>query len=205
MLLGEVLHQAGRHIRLTGTQGLLDRLVQAPLSAEPATGTQVQTRQRLRQLAGRIGTQQIGEQVVVTEPVALLVQRHQKHLMRLQVLEHGGTVMAIAHRIAQFGTEAIEAGGVIEKGLQLGRLALDHLFQQVIADHALGAVQTTLAFGGGEQPQAQASGPALAALQQVVQRLARQLGPLLGKQFTGLVEGQAQILLLQLQQLPRQA
>ena len=73
LLLGQALHQVGGDIEVTGAQGLLHRFVQQALAFEPAAGTQLQVGQRL---AGLAAAQQVGEQMVIAEPVAMLVQRH---------------------------------------------------------------------------------------------------------------------------------
>ncbi|MCY1539546.1 hypothetical protein D9M68_751370 [compost metagenome] len=62
-----------------------------------------------------------------------------------------------------------------------------------------------LGLGGRQQPQTQPGHPPFAALQQIGQCLRRQTGPLADQQLAGFFRSQAQILLLQLQQLPRQA
>ena len=82
---------------MAGPQGLLHRFVKQPLSLKPTAGTQVQTRLRFIGLAA---AQQVGEQVMVSIPVAMLVQRHQKHLVRLQVTKDGRAVVALTQGIA---------------------------------------------------------------------------------------------------------
>ncbi|MNJ63144.1 hypothetical protein D3C77_590220 [compost metagenome] len=77
---------------------------------EPATGAQVQARQRQ---AGLAGAQQVGEQVMITEPAPVLVQRHQEHLVCLQVSKDLGTVMAFAQGVTELGAKALLAGGVV--------------------------------------------------------------------------------------------
>ncbi|MNG35372.1 hypothetical protein D3C84_1220890 [compost metagenome] len=68
--------------------------------------------------------------------------------------------MALAHGIAEFGTETLEARGLKEERLHLRRLALDDLFQQVFPDQAFVAPGALLHAAAakrvltGEQPQA---------------------------------------------------
>ncbi|MCY1528950.1 hypothetical protein D9M68_640730 [compost metagenome] len=98
--------------------------------------------------------------MVIAEPVALLVQGHQEHLVGLQVAEDGGAVVALAHGVAELGAEALESGGFIEERLDVGPLPLDHFLQQVFTYQALAAMGGLLGFPtgqrvlAGQQPQA---------------------------------------------------
>ncbi|MNG05735.1 hypothetical protein D3C84_889450 [compost metagenome] len=134
----------------------------------------MQARQRQ---AGLAGAQQVGKQVVITEPAPVFVQRYQEHLVGLQVTEDLGAVMAFTQGVAEFCAKALLAGGVVEKALHFGRQYLDDFFEQVIANQPFAAMQRLRqgAVGarlvGGQQPEAQTGDPAIAALDQVVQRL----------------------------------
>ncbi|MNN18460.1 hypothetical protein D3C81_1316680 [compost metagenome] len=123
---------------MAGTQRLFNRLVQQTLGLEPATGTQIQTRQRF---AGLAATQQVGEQVMVTKPVAVFVQGHQKHLMSLQKAQDVGAVLAVTQGIAERRAEALLARRVEEKSLYVRRQDFDDFFQQVVAYQPFAAVQ----------------------------------------------------------------
>ena len=59
--------------------------------------------------------------MVVAEPVPMLVQRHQEHLMRLQEAQDGGTVVAATQRIAKWSAESLLAGGFVQEGLHVCR------------------------------------------------------------------------------------
>jgi hypothetical protein len=80
---GQALHQVRRHIEVPGTQCLLHRLIQQPW---PRTSGRHADAARQR-LAGLPAAQQVGEQVVIAEPAPMLVERHQEHLMGLQVAQ----------------------------------------------------------------------------------------------------------------------
>ncbi|MNP03362.1 hypothetical protein D3C76_952450 [compost metagenome] len=118
LLLGQTLHQVGGNIEVAGTQSLLHRLVQQVLSFKPAAGPQMQSDLRFARLSA---TQQVGEQMVIAEPVPMLVQRHKEHLMRLQEAQDGGTVVAATHRIAKRSAETLLAGGFVQEGLHVRR------------------------------------------------------------------------------------
>lgn len=171
LLLRQALYQVRRHIEMAGPQGLLHRFVQQALPFEPAAGTQVQSRLGA---TGLPAAQQVGKQMVIAEPQPMLIQRHQEHLVGLQVAQDLGTVVPLAQGIAQFGAETLLAGGVVEKRLHRRRQDLDHLFEQIIANQSLAAMQclgqgvVIAGFAGRQLPEAQPSHPAVAALDQVV-------------------------------------
>ena len=100
LLFGQVLHQIRRYIQVPGPQRLLHRLVDQALGVKPATGAQVQTGRRQGGAFLAAGAQQVGEQVVVAVPMALLVQRHQEHLMSLQIAQDFCAVMGLADGVA---------------------------------------------------------------------------------------------------------
>ncbi len=206
LLFREVLHQVGGYVQMPGTQRLLDSLIEQSLAVEPATGAQMQARQRQ---AGRPATQQVGKQVVVTEPTTALVQRHQKHLMRLQKTQNVGAVMALAQGIAEFTAEPLLTGRIVEERLDLTGQAVDHLFKQVITNQPLPAMQglgqgvVGTGFAGCQQPESQAGDPAVAALDQVVQGLTTQGCRVLYEHRMGFIRRQAQVLFVELTQLAR--
>ncbi|MNX83745.1 hypothetical protein D3C86_1155200 [compost metagenome] len=160
LLFGEVLHQVRRDVQVTGAQGLLHGLIEQSLGIEPAAGTQVQAGGRHHRLGSRARAQQIGKQVMVTIPVAVLVQRHQEHLVGEQEAQDFAAVMGVANGIAQFAAKTLLGRRVVEERLDLGGQAIDDLFEQVIADQPFPAVQRLRqrAIGarlrGGQQPEA---------------------------------------------------
>ncbi|CRQ88701.1 hypothetical protein PAERUG_E16_London_17_VIM_2_04_14_03229 [Pseudomonas aeruginosa] len=209
LLFRQVLHQARRHVRLAGAQRLLHRLVEQAMAAEPAAGAQVQGAGGRTEVGQGTRQQQVGEQVVVAEPLAVFVQRHEEDLVLLQVVEDRRAVAGLAHGIAELGAEALEARGLGEERLDLGRLPLDHLLQQVVADQFVGAVypgaDLLLWIAARQQPEAQPGDPAFAALEQRVQRVLVEFEAAGGHQRPALLGGQAQVLFAEFEQLPRQA
>ena len=94
--------------------------------------------------------------------------------------------------------------------MYLRRQAVDDFFEQVIANQPFATVQAlrqgalTAGFGGRQQPEAQAGDPALATTDQVFQRLTAQCIAVSIQHRQGFVMGQAQVLLMQFQQVSRQ-
>ena len=118
--------------------------------------------------------------MVITVPMALLVQRHQEYLVGLQVAQDFAAVVGFAHGVAQFAAKALLGRGVVEKRLDFGWQAVDDFFEQVIADQPFPAVQAlgqgafAAGFGGRQQPETQAGHPAFTASDQVIQGFAAQ-------------------------------
>ncbi|MNL11434.1 hypothetical protein D3C87_1322700 [compost metagenome] len=145
---------------------------------------------------------------MVAIPVAMFVQRHQEHLVGSQKAQDLGTVMGITNSVAQLAAKTFLGRGVIKECLHLGGQAIDHLFQQIIADQPFPAVkrlgQCTLrsGFGRRQQPETQTGYPAFTALDQVLQRFTAQGTTVPIEQAQGFIVGQAQVLFMQLKQLP---
>ena len=138
----------------------------------------------------------------------MLVKRYQEHLVCLQEAQDRGAVVAPPQRIAQRGAEALLAGGFIEEGLHVGRQHVDDLFEQIVADQALAPVQGLWqallvgALADRQLPEAQPCHPPVAALDQVVQRLASQAVGLATDHRQRFFGGQPQLLFVELHQLP---
>ena len=138
----------------------------------------------------------------------MLVQRHQEHLMRLQEAQDRGTVVAAPQRIAKRGAETLLAGGFVQEGLHVHGQHVDDFFEQVVADQALAAMQRlgqgllVSAVAGRQLPEAQPGHPAVAALNKVVQGLTAQARGLAANHCQRLIRGEAQVLLVELDQLP---
>lgn len=82
------------------------------------------------QQRGRIGMpgqpplEELGEQMVVAEPFALVVQGDDEQLLVLQAHEHVQAVATPGQRIAQFRIELVEHRGLVENSCRsAGRLA----------------------------------------------------------------------------------
>jgi len=118
--------------------------------------------------------------MMITVPVALLVQGHQEHLVRLQITQDFGAVMSFAHGVTQFAAETVLGRSIEQERLHFGWQAIDHLLQQVVADQPFSTVQAlrqcvfVAGFGSRQQPETQTGYPAFAAADQVVEGLTTQ-------------------------------
>ena len=128
--------------------------------------------------------------------------------MGLQVTQDLGAVMGFAHGIAQLAAKTVLGRRVEQERLHFRWQAVDHFLQQVVADQPFPTVQAlrqgalVAGFGSRQQPKAQAGHPALAAANQAVEGFTTQGTAVAIQQRLGFGMGQAQVLLVQLQQMP---
>ncbi len=76
---------------------------------------------------------------MVAVPAPLVVQGHQEQVSLFQLGQDRLAVVDPDHGIAQGSGQALEDGGLEQEGLEVGRLLLEHLFDQVIEDEAMAA------------------------------------------------------------------
>ncbi|MDT4820486.1 hypothetical protein FQZ97_536290 [compost metagenome] len=139
--------------------------------------------------------------MVVTEPLALLVQGNDEELLALQAHQHVQAIAAAGQGVAQVGAEFVQHRGLFEELLQGRRQAVEHVLGQVVGNVALGAAQAGeegRAVGMPRQGQAgqmQGGDPALGAGVQLPDLVARQRQLAdLAEVGRGFVQGQAQVL-----------
>ena len=135
-------------------------------------------------MPGQPPLEELGEQMVVAEPFALVVQGDDEQLLVLQAHEHVQAVATPGQRIAQFRIELIEHRGLVEEQLQVGGQAGQHVFRQVVGDVPFGPgepAEETFPVGiatEGQGRQVQRRDPAFGALEQQLQLALAQLQPL---------------------------
>ena len=89
-------------------------------------------------LAAQVRLQDVGEQVVVPVPVALVVQRHQEEVRALQPLEHRPAAAPLEDGVAQVAAEHVEDRCPFQEVADLVGLAGEHLVGEVVHDVAIG-------------------------------------------------------------------
>ncbi len=135
-------------------------------------------------MPGQPPLEELGEQMVVAEPFALVVQGDDEQLLVLQAHEHVQAVATSGQRIAQFRIELVEHRGLVEEQLQVGGQAGQHVFRQVVGDVPFGPgepAEETFPVGiatEGQGRQVQRRDPAFGALEQQLQLALAQLQPL---------------------------
>ena len=116
-----------------------DRLHHVPVGLQPLGGRSVQRLDQRRVEPPQLETQQIGEQVVVAEPRPPDIQRGHERAGVLELLQHSLGSRAAGQEVGQRAADALQHGRTQQEIADLGRLALEHLGQQVPRDRALAA------------------------------------------------------------------
>lgn len=152
--------------------------------------------------------QEIGEQMVIAEPVPLGIERDQEQVRRLDRAQQGGTVAPSQDGIGERRREAIEDGAFHQEGEDLRRLAIQHVPGQEFGDFALAARKMADEIGARgalferERGQLQAGDPALGAMLQGDQISHRQIHGLgLVEQTLRLVQREAQLHVVEIDEL----
>ena len=213
-------------------EGVLDGLGQQVVGLVPGAGPPLQGPQALGpDLLAQAPAQQVGKEPVVAVPAALGVEGDDEQVGRLELLQDalaagrwtpgrgrqfGIRSLHVKERVAKRGAETVEEGGVEEKVLDLGRLVLQHLLDEIIEDVAVAAgkgiekgvdlLGRRLRAGGdrlqGQGGHLQAGGPPLGARREGLDLVRRELqahDPV--QQLGGLAGQEAQVGLAQLGQL----
>ncbi len=126
-------------------------------------------------------SEEVTEQVVVAVPPPAIVERDDERIRAREGLERIGRVIRAEHRIAQRWRHPVEDRRTEQERLEIARLALQHLFQEVVGDLLLSAGQTGSPHGGivpvsqRERCQRDRGSPPLRPLAQSLGRLLRQL------------------------------
>ena len=126
-------------------------------------------------------SEEIAEQVVVAEPLAAIVERDDERIRAREGLERIGGVVRAEHRIAQGWGHPVEDRRTEQEHLEIVRLAVNHLFQEVVGDLLLSAGQFgsprrgIVAVSQRQRRQRDRGGPPLRPLAQSLGRLLGQL------------------------------
>jgi len=202
------LDQPGGPDLVAGGQGMPDGVVDQPVALVPGRRGLVQPAHPLRPGLPQAGAQQIGEQMVVTPPAALPVQRHQEQVGPFGLLEQPLAVGPGTDGVAERARQPLQHRCLQQDVAQRRRLPVQHLLGQVVehipvaareGGHKAGRVGVSIQREDGEL---QAGDPSLGAARDGGQAGRRQLQPGgLPQQGGGLLHGEAQVVLAQLGQL----
>ena len=146
--------QPGGAVNIPGGDGMLEGLQVQAVGFEPGAGAQVAGGQACAvPAAGAVLqalAQQVGEQVVVAVPAALVVKRDDKQVAALNGLQRrlAGPGVRLQHGIAQRAAQPVKDGGAQQEGLDFRRLAAQHLLHQVIQDEVVAAGERVNKAGG---------------------------------------------------------
>ena len=109
------------------------------MRSEPDRGTPVQLLERRAELRAQLCPQQLREERVVAVPVPVVVERRQQRAAMLEAGEHSLTVGAAGQRIGELTAHRVDDRRAQEEVAQVGRLAGQHLAEQVVAHRGIGA------------------------------------------------------------------
>ena len=170
LLLQVLLDELGRAGGVARRQRVPDGVVGQAVLGVPVRRRAVQLRHAVRVLAVQVGAQQIGEQVVVAPPPALLVERDQEQAGPLDRLQQLLAVRAPDHRVAERAAQPVEDRGLQQERAQLGGLAFQDLLGEVVEHEPVAAGELrdepgdVAAAPQRQRRQVQARGPALGAI-----------------------------------------
>ena len=148
--------------------------------------------QQLRVAPLELRTEEIAEQMVVAIPLAVIVERDDEGIGTREVLKRSSRVVYAEHCIAQGRRHVIEDRRPEQETLEMVRLAVQHLFHEVVGDLLLIAGQTGSPHGGivtaaqRQRGQRNRGGPALRPLAQGPGRRLRELQSCARGNITGL-------------------
>ena len=123
-----------------GSEGVAHRFGHLPVPLAPLGGARQQLGDLLGSRLMEAGLQQVGKEMMIAIPAAIVVQGHDKEVAPLQPLEHLLAVRtAPGDGVAERAGEPGEDRGLEQEGLDLLRLAREHLLDQEVQDEAVGA------------------------------------------------------------------
>ena len=176
-----------------------DRLHREPVLRKPLRGHPVQPGDLPRRGAPQLQLQQVGEQVMVTEPGTARVQRGHERVRHLQLLQHPLPARASGQGIGQRAGHPLQHAGPQQQPPHVFRLPVQHLIQQVLRHRPLtaGKLRREPARirmpGQRQRRQPQPGRPPLGPLMQHHHRRIGQLHPGPGKQLPRLGHAEPQI------------
>ncbi len=174
--------KAGYLGRVAGRERVADRLIGQARLQEPGARTPVQGRQHPWLRPGQLTAQDLREKMVIAEPLAGVIERHDEQIVPLEHADDLSRVLRPDHGVAERGAEAAENRGAGEELPDLGGLPAQYLLSEEVDDET--AVAGELADEGArggvpaqrESSEVHARGPALGPLGQVSQVLRGELG-----------------------------
>ena len=127
--------QVGGPVHIPAHQRMADRLVRRSRCPVPAARPLVQDRYDAELGPGQLGPQDLGEEMVVTEPLPALVERHQEQVLSLEQLDDRGRVGRAGEGITKRRAEPGEdRDDLVRNRYTSARLLAEHVVHQKIDD-----------------------------------------------------------------------
>ena len=127
-----VSQDAGGRAPITGSLGVPDCICHEPMPGEPVRGGSVQRGKFIRFGGLQLELQQIGEEVVVAEPVPLRVHRDDERARRLKVLQDPASAAAPGQQVGELAVDPVQHRRAQQQPPYRLGLAVEHLSQQVL-------------------------------------------------------------------------
>ena len=99
---------------------------------QPLRGQPVQGRQFFGQPPAQLKPEQVSEEVVIPEPGPGRVERYDERVGVFEVEQDPLGARVTSQQVRQLAVDAVEQGGTQKQLLDLGRLAFQHLGEQVL-------------------------------------------------------------------------
>jgi hypothetical protein len=120
-----------------GGEGVADRLGGRAFEPVPGARPPVQLRHDIWLAAGEPAAEHLSEQVVIPEPLAMIVERHEEQVLALQQVDDVRCVCHARDGVAQLGGEAIKNGRPGQELADVMRLTAEDLLGQEVGDVAV--------------------------------------------------------------------
>jgi hypothetical protein len=119
---------------IAGGMSVNDRLIGQARAEKPGAGAAMQRGHDSRLGAGQFAAQHLGEKMVVAEPLARVVERHDEEIFPLEHVDDRGRAGRPVNGFAERGAEAAENRGPREELPDFGRLPAQDLLSQEVDD-----------------------------------------------------------------------
>ena len=130
-------------VGVAGGQRVSDSFVRRPGRPVPGAGPRVQGGHQARLAPGQLAVQNLGEQVVIAEPLPVPIKRYHEQVFPLQQVDDRGRVGRTGDGIAQRRAETAEDRGPGEEPADVARLLVENVLDQVVDDEPVLAGELT--------------------------------------------------------------
>ena len=133
--------QRSRVSKVPGRAPVVDGLLDVAGLPVPGRGPPMQARHQPGLVVGQLQAQQLGEQLVVAVPLAMVVQRYQEQVGTLQLAQQLGRPFGLKEGVAQRARKALQDRGSQQEPPDLLRLAGQYLGAQIVGHMAVVAME----------------------------------------------------------------
>ncbi|MNZ43914.1 hypothetical protein D3C78_615290 [compost metagenome] len=211
-VFGVALQQADQPLAVGAAQGVLDGRYWPAHLGIPGAGAAVQQRHAVQLGLTQLVAEKLAEQRVIAVPASLGVLWAEEQLRGFDLRQQGGAVAALQQMVAERRAQLFEHAAADQELAQCRRLASQHVFQQVLAEGGVAAVEGVdeglriVAPLQGQRDQPQCRDPAFGALLQAAQLLVVEFESVqAAEEFAGFLRRETQVCGGDFQQLAMRA